>query len=40
MMQTLDKVQLKVQSFKQLVEAAVSVWHNCSLMGFPAIAFG
>lgn len=33
-----DKLQLKVQSYKQQVEAAVSA--NCSIMDFPATAFG
>lgn len=33
-----EKLQLKVQSYKQQVEAAVSA--SCSIMDFPATAFG
>lgn len=33
-----EKLQLKVQSYKQQVEAAVSA--SCSIIDFPATAFG
>lgn len=37
-MQTLmDNLQLKVQSYKQQIEAVVSTWGSCSLMDFLAI---
>ena len=37
-MQTLmDNLQLKVQSYKQQIESAVSTWGSCSLMDFLAI---
>ena len=37
-MQTLmDNLQLKVQSYKQQIESAVSAWGSCSLMDFLAI---
>lgn len=35
-MQTLmDNLQLKLQSYKQQIEAAVSAWGSCSLVDFP-----
>lgn len=37
-MQTqMDKLQLKVQNYKQQVEVAVSAWGSFSLMDFPVL---
>lgn len=39
-MQTLmDSLQLKVQSYKQQIEAVVSAWSGWGLMDFPAVVF-